>query len=60
MGPIRKCSICSTKFDIDEEGGVSGDIGILPVHFCPTCYSGVIDMASQFTCEACDLNKDKP
>ena len=33
--------------DIDGEGGVDGAIGILPVAFCPTCYSGICDMCSQ-------------
>ena len=59
MGPIRKCSICSTNFHEEDEGGISGFVGILPVNFCPTCYAGIIDMAAQFMCECCDL-KDKP
>ena len=43
----RECSVCSCDFDIDGEGGVDGAIGILPVAFCPTCYSGICDMCSQ-------------
>ena len=42
-----ECSICSAEFDVENEGGVVGDLGILPVAFCPTCYSGVVDMVSQ-------------
>lgn len=47
--PTRKlwCSICSCEFDIDAEGGVEGDIGILPVAFCPTCRVGILDFAEQ-------------
>jgi hypothetical protein len=40
------CSICSTNFDIDEEG-VEGDIGIIPVAFCATCRVGIHDFAQQ-------------
>jgi len=42
-----KCSICSGEFDLDGEGGIAGDFGILPVAFCPTCLSGVEDMCKQ-------------
>ena len=42
-----KCSVCSCEFDLDGEGGIVGDIGILPVAFCPTCLSGVQDMCEQ-------------
>jgi len=41
------CTICSGSFDIDKEGGITGDIGILPIAFCPTCFAGVMDMADQ-------------
>ncbi len=43
----HKCSICSCNYTSDE-GGVEGNIGILPVTFCPTCFSGLIDMAQQY------------
>jgi len=46
------CSICGYDFDIDGEGGIAGEFGIIPVAFCPTCYSCVDDMISQ-TCEWC-------
>ena len=42
-----KCSICSCEFDLDGEGGIAGDFGILPVAFCPTCLSCVEDMCKQ-------------
>ena len=42
-----KCSICSTKFDLEGEGGIRGEIGILPVQFCSTCLAGIQDMAEQ-------------
>lgn len=51
------CSICSCDFDIDEEGGCCGSLGILPVQFCPTCLNGVFDMVDQLQgreyCEDC-------
>lgn len=41
------CNVCSCEFT-DDEGGVDGHFGILPVHFCPTCFSCMIDMAEQW------------
>lgn len=41
------CSVCSCEFT-DDEGGVDGHFGILPVAFCPTCFSCMIDMAEQY------------
>jgi len=42
-----QCSVCSCDFSLDEEGGIQGDFGILPVAFCPTCLSGMMDMTDQ-------------
>jgi hypothetical protein len=39
------CSICSCDFSLEEEGGIAGEFGILPVQFCPTCLSCMMDMA---------------
>jgi hypothetical protein len=44
---INKCSVCSCEFT-DDEGGVHGNFGILPVSFCPTCFSCMCDMATQY------------
>jgi len=44
---MMKCNVCSCDFDIESEGGVDGNFGILPVSFCPTCYSCMCDMADQ-------------
>ena len=41
------CNVCSCEFT-DNEGGIDGYFGILPVHFCPTCFSSMCDMASQY------------
>ena len=41
------CSICEGDFDLDGEGGIVGDLGMLPVAFCPFCLSGVTDLAEQ-------------
>ena len=43
--PTRDCTICDGPFDLDQEGGRIGEIGILPVAFCPTCLAGIIDFA---------------
>ena len=42
----NKCSVCQTDFT-DDEGGMLGYIGTLPVAFCPFCYSGICDMVEQ-------------
>jgi hypothetical protein len=42
----NKCTACSCDFT-DDEGGVHGDFGILPMSFCPTCLSCMLDMAQQ-------------
>lgn len=38
---VFDCTICLGQFDIECEGGVTGDLGILPVSLCPTCYAGL-------------------
>ena len=35
------CSVCHCEFDIGCEGGIEGYLGILPVAFCPMCFSGL-------------------
>ena len=43
-----KCSLCNCKFS-EQEGGLQGGvIGMLTVYFCPTCFSGLLDMADFF------------
>jgi hypothetical protein len=42
----NECSVCEIDF-LDEEGGMLGYIGIIPVAFCPTCYAGICDMVEQ-------------
>ena len=44
---VVNCNVCTGDFDLDSEGGIAGDLGILPVSFCPTCLCGVTDMVSQ-------------
>jgi len=44
---IVTSSICTGDFDLDSEGGITGDLGMLPVSFCPTCLAGVTDMVVQ-------------
>ena len=44
---MSKCSICSTEFSLDYEGGIEGDLGMLPFSFCPFCLSGILDMSKQ-------------
>jgi hypothetical protein len=45
-GTDHECSICQCEFT-DDEGGIQGYIGIIPVSFCPTCFSGICDMVEQ-------------
>jgi len=45
---VLSCTICSGEFNPGTEGGRCGYIGILPVNFCPTCTSGIMDFAEQF------------
>lgn len=42
----NECSVCEIDFS-DDDGGMLGYIGIIPVAFCPTCYSGICDMVEQ-------------
>jgi hypothetical protein len=44
--PKNICSICSSPYD-EEEGGIQGHFGILPVTFCTWCYSSIYDMIYQ-------------
>ena len=46
VGTDHKCSVCQCDFT-DDEGGVQGYLGILPVAFCPTCFAGLCDMVEQ-------------
>jgi hypothetical protein len=46
VGEEHKCNVCSCEFS-DEEGGVLGYFGILPVAFCPMCFSSICDMVEQ-------------
>jgi len=59
---MPECSICRGDFDLETEGGVEGDIGILPVAFCPTCRTGILDFAAQqlpgFDCPECGVYID--
>lgn len=52
-----QCTICDGDFDLDSEGGAQGYIGILPVQFCPTCKTGIMDFADYermpFECPRC-------
>lgn len=46
VGAEHKCNVCLCEFT-DDEGGVQGYFGMLPVAFCPTCYSSMYDMVTQ-------------
>ena len=39
------CSICDSP--VDEDEGIVGEFGILPVQFCCWCYSSITDMVIQ-------------
>ena len=52
---MSECSICGCDFDLETEGGIEGDLGIIPVSFCPTCNCGVVDYVKQcYPCECED------
>ena len=40
-----ECSVCNAPMDEDE--GIVGEFGILPVQFCCWCYSSITDMVIQ-------------
>ena len=44
---MSKCSICDAEFDLKGEGGTQGSFGIIPVSFCPTCLSCILDMSRE-------------
>jgi hypothetical protein len=46
VGTEHRCSVCSCEFT-DDQGGIQGYFGIIPVAFCPTCYSCMYDMVQQ-------------
>ena len=48
---MDKCNICHCKFSMEDEGGINGYFGIIPVTFCPTCLSSMMDMAKQLNDE---------
>jgi len=44
---ILLCTICNGNFSLEHEGGTRGQIGMLPVNFCPTCMVGIYDFAEE-------------
>ena len=46
VGTDHKCNVCSCEFT-DDEGWTLGYFGMIPVAFCPTCYSAMCDMVQQ-------------
>ena len=46
MSEKTPCSICNWELE-DEEVVMSGYFGILPVAFCDTCFTCMLDMAKQ-------------
>ena len=42
----HECTACSCTYT-DDEGGVQGYFGMLPMSFCPTCLSSIYDMMDQ-------------
>jgi hypothetical protein len=48
VGELHKCSVCSCEFT-EDEGGLLGYFGMLPVAFCPFCFSSMCDMVDQLS-----------
>jgi hypothetical protein len=44
---MNECSTCSVEFSLQEEGGIEGNFGMIPIAFCPTCLASCIDMVYQ-------------
>lgn len=40
------CTICKSPYT-EKDGGVEGELGIIPVQFCPFCLAGLADMFEQ-------------
>ena len=56
VGDDHKCSVCSCEFT-EEEGGILGFFGMLPVAFCPFCFSSMCDMVDQLSTDE-DLEEE--
>lgn len=49
LSPIGKdCTICDTEYE-DDDWGMMGWIGILPLSLCPNCSSGIFHMVLSTT-----------
>ena len=46
---LPTCSICESEADLEKEGGIQGEIGILPITLCVWCYAGVTDMVESMS-----------
>lgn len=46
---LTKCTVCSIPFDESEGADLAGYFGMIPVAFCATCTSCMIDMTQQLT-----------
>ena len=46
--PKMECTVCKGDFDIESEGGTAGYFGMIPVQFCPYCFSSMMDMAKHY------------
>ena len=44
---MNKCDVCDVDFSLEDEGGIEGSFGMLPVSFCPFCLSSMLDMSKQ-------------
>jgi len=60
---MTTCTICNVPFDLESEGGIAGDLGIMPVAFCPTCRAGLWEMHEQqrlpVCCPNCNWSEDE-
>lgn len=44
---MNKCIICECEV-MEEEGCYQGLFGMLPVLFCPTCFSCLVEMVNSY------------
>jgi len=53
-----KCSLCDVDFDIENEGGIKGDIGMMPFSLCILCMNAMCEMAENLSGCTCDAARE--
>ena len=56
---LPTCSICESEADLDNEGGIQGEIGIIPITLCVWCYAGVTSIVESMRLTSPDEYEDR-